>query len=42
MSIGGLGFVIMAAIFWGLSGGLSGFLMDKGWDPLVIAFFRDS
>lgn len=40
MSIGGLRFVIMAAIFWGLSGGLSGFLMDKGWDPLVIAFFR--
>ncbi|MCC5893902.1 MAG: EamA family transporter [Alkalibacterium sp.] len=40
MSIGGLGFVIVAAIFWGLSGGLSGFLMDKGWDPLVIAFYR--
>lgn len=40
MSIGGLGFVIMAAIFWGLSGGLSGLLMDRGWDPLVIAFYR--
>lgn len=40
MSIGGLGFVILAAVFWGLSGGLSGFLMDKGWDPLVIAFYR--
>ncbi|GEN50753.1 DMT family transporter [Alkalibacterium pelagium] len=40
MSIGGLGLVMIAAVLWGLSGGLGGFLMDRGWDPLVIAFYR--
>lgn len=40
MHFGGLGYVILAAIFWGLSGGLNGFLMDKGWNPLTISFYR--
>lgn len=40
MHFGGIGYVILAAIFWGLSGGLNGFLMDKGWDPLTISFYR--
>jgi drug/metabolite transporter, DME family len=40
MRFGGLGLVILAAILWGLAGGLGGFLMDKGWDPLVISFYR--
>ncbi|MCA0173039.1 DMT family transporter [Bacillus sp. RAR_GA_16] len=34
------GFVIIAAILWGISGGLAGILMDKGWSPLVISFYR--
>lgn len=40
MHFGGIAYVILAAIFWGLSGGLNGFLMDRGWDPLVISFYR--
>ncbi|SFI27209.1 Threonine/homoserine efflux transporter RhtA [Tindallia magadiensis] len=40
MRINGVLLVILAAILWGLSGGLGGFLMDKGWSPLVIAFYR--
>ncbi|WP_223702201.1 DMT family transporter [Sutcliffiella deserti] len=40
MRFGGLWLVILAAILWGLTGGLGGFLMDKGWDPLVISFYR--
>lgn len=40
MRAGGVGLVIFAAILWGISGGLGGFLMDKGWDPLVISFYR--
>lgn len=32
--------VILAALFWGLSGGLGGYLMEEGWDPLVITFYR--
>ncbi|WP_100334120.1 EamA family transporter [Bacillus alkalisoli] len=40
MRVGGLGFVILAAFLWGISGGLGGFLLDMGWDPLVISFYR--
>lgn len=40
MHFGGIAYVVLAAIFWGLSGGLNGFLMDKGWDPLTISFYR--
>lgn len=40
MHFGGIGYIVIAAIFWGLSGGLNGFLMDKGYDPLTISFYR--
>ncbi|MGM7700641.1 DMT family transporter [Pseudalkalibacillus sp. Hm43] len=36
----GLAFVMFASFLWGVTGGLSGFLLDRGWDPLVIATFR--
>ncbi|AKS42696.1 DMT family transporter [Wenzhouxiangella marina] len=32
--------LLLAALFWGLSGGLGGVLIDRGWDPLVISFYR--
>ncbi|PXW87187.1 threonine/homoserine efflux transporter RhtA [Streptohalobacillus salinus] len=40
MRIGGYGLVIVSTILWGIAGGLGGFLINKGWDPLVIAFYR--
>ncbi len=40
MRLYNIGFVIMAAVLWGISGGLAGILMDKGWNPLVISFYR--
>lgn len=33
-------FVILAALFWGLSGGLAALLMAFGWDALVVSFYR--
>ncbi|KGP72679.1 membrane protein [Pontibacillus yanchengensis Y32] len=36
----GVGLVVLAAIFWGVSGGLAGILMERDWDPLVISFYR--
>ncbi|MFO7594607.1 MAG: EamA family transporter [Pseudomonadota bacterium] len=33
-------FVAMAALFWGLSGGIGGILMADGWDPFVVSFYR--
>lgn len=33
-------FVALAALCWGLSGGIGGMLMAKGWDPLVVSFYR--
>lgn len=33
-------FVALAAVFWGLSGGIGGILMNNGWDPSVVAFYR--
>lgn len=32
--------VALAAFFWGLSGGIAGLLMTRGWDPYVLAFYR--
>ena len=32
--------VALAAIFWGLSGGIGGILMANGWNPSVVAFYR--
>lgn len=33
-------FVVLAAFFWGLSGGIGGILMGQGWDPIVVSFYR--
>lgn len=32
--------VMLAALFWGISGAIAEILMDKGWNPLVISFYR--
>lgn len=40
MKFSGSAMIILAAIFWGITGGLADILMDKGWDPLVISFYR--
>ncbi|SES18765.1 DMT family transporter [Salipaludibacillus aurantiacus] len=40
MKYTGISLVILAAIFWGISGGIGDILMDKGWDPLVISLYR--
>ena len=32
--------VMLAALCWGLSGGIGGILMDDGWDPFVVSFYR--
>ncbi len=36
----GVGFVVLAALFWGLSGGIGGILMADGWDAFVVSFYR--
>ena len=33
-------YVILAAFFWGLSGGIAGMLMADGWDALLVSFCR--
>lgn len=33
-------FVALAALCWGLSGGIGGILMAEGWDALVVSFYR--
>ena len=33
-------FVVLAALFWGLSGGIGGVLMAAGWDAFVVSFYR--
>ena len=33
-------FVVLAALFWGLSGGIGGILMGDGWDAFVVSFYR--
>ena len=33
-------FVVLAALFWGLSGGIGGILTGQGWDPIVVSFYR--
>lgn len=39
MGVSGL-FVVLAALFWGLSGGIGGILMGDGWDAFVVSFYR--
>ena len=33
-------FVVMAALFWGLSGGIGGILIADGWAAFVVSFYR--
>lgn len=33
-------FVVLAALCWGLSGGIGGVLTNQGWDPIVVSFYR--
>lgn len=40
MRFSGGAMIILAAICWGITGGLADILMDKAWDPLVISFYR--
>lgn len=35
-----ISFVALAALFWGLSGGIGAFLMTLGWDIFVVSFYR--
>lgn len=36
----GVGLIMLAAFFWGISGGIANILINKGWDPFVISFYR--
>ena len=36
----GTTFVMLAALCWGLSGGIGGILMAQGWNPIVVSFYR--
>lgn len=36
----GVVLVILAAILWGVSGGIAAMLIEHGWDPLVVSFYR--
>lgn len=40
--IAGLGttFVALAALCWGLAGGIGGILTGEGWDPIVVSFYQ--
>lgn len=40
MKFSGSAMIILAAICWGVTGGFADILMGKGWDPLVISFYR--
>jgi drug/metabolite transporter (DMT)-like permease len=36
----GLALVMLAGFLWGVSGGIAAVLMERGWDPLVVSFYR--
>ncbi|MEB1809743.1 MAG: DMT family transporter [Bacillaceae bacterium] len=40
MRFSGVGLVMLAAICWGISGGIATILINKGWEPTVISFYR--
>jgi drug/metabolite transporter (DMT)-like permease len=40
MAKGSTVLVVVAALFWGLSGGIAGILMATGWDASAVAFYR--
>lgn len=33
-------FVVLAALFWGVSGGIGGILIENGWGAFVVSFYR--
>lgn len=37
---GGLMLVALAALCWGVSGGIAGILIEQGWDASVVSFYR--
>lgn len=40
MAGAGMAFVALAALCWGLSGGIGAILMAEGWDAFVVSFYR--
>ncbi|SES18776.1 DMT family transporter [Salipaludibacillus aurantiacus] len=40
MKFAGICLILLAAICWGISGGIGGILMNKGWEPIVISLYR--
>ena len=32
--------ILVAAICWGVAGGIGGILVERGWDPIVVSFYR--
>ncbi|MFN2381596.1 MAG: DMT family transporter [Guyparkeria sp.] len=36
----GIVLVMLAALLWGVSGGIAAILIERGWDPLVVSFYR--
>ena len=40
MAGAGTAFVALAALCWGVSGGIGGILLTDGWDPFVVSFYR--
>jgi drug/metabolite transporter, DME family len=40
MQAKGLFLIILAAVCWGISGGIAAILISNGWDPIVISFYR--
>lgn len=37
---GGTLLILVAATCWGLAGGIGGHLVARGWDPIVVSFYR--
>lgn len=40
MAVANTAFVVLAAFFWGISGGIGGMLLANGWDASVVSFYR--
>lgn len=40
MASSGIILVASAALFWGLSGGIAGILLNHGWNPILVSFSR--
>lgn len=40
MKYTGVILVMLAAVCWGISGVIADILMNKGWNPIVISFYR--